>query len=275
MSSIILKKLLGGLLRSANEPQAISTLDLEEDDILNEVDPEPLIPSPSIPHSTSVSEIPEVSVKTSELTLGDVYSKRSTDRQINPKKLPDGFIEALTDVILQEEDPYTKLIMYSHIICGTKIDVLRERFVINSPRGKLYIASREFVRHRLNKSLENVRQRYYEIHGNGCFVSTMDDVDEPYHAEFFSPTRRAVGTVVESKERSAFTTSMASKGASSNNETEEEPYYQKADVQATSSSSEKRTRLPKKRLLFVLDEEDIEEDDFDGLDFPKDQGSDM
>ena len=249
MSSGFLRKLVSPFLHPDSSPSP----DIETDNEHDIIDS----PSPIIDDSSISSP---VLVEPSR----DQYVQRSSDRPINPRKLPDEFIEIFSDILLEEEDIYTKLILYSHIVCGTKIDVLRDRFVVNTTRGKSYIASREFVRHRLNKSLDKIRLRYQEEYGTSSFVGTIDDSEDPYRAEFaarhtnFSPADY-------SPEFSNQTSSL--KGAV--NEVEEESGHQKEEFQAGSNHQEKRTKFPRKKLLFIVDEEDIEETDFDGLSFSK------
>ena len=134
----------------------------------------------------------------------------------------------------------------------------------------MYIASREFVRHRLNKSLERIRGKYEEAYGHSSFVGTIDDSEEPYRAEF-SSRHAAFSPADYSPEFSNHVSS--SKGAG--NEVEEESAHQKEEFQAGSNHQEKRTKYPRKKLLFVIDEEDIEEADFNGLHISGSKGDDM
>ena len=262
MSSVF-QKLLPSFLR-----QDTSTM-FPDDDF---IDDDPLESS----SSSSASDSPEPCEDAID-TFSDIPTKRNTDRPINPRKLPEEFLEALSDVIAEEEDPYTKLIIYSNVVCGTRIDVLRDRFVVSTPRGKHYIASREFVRHRLNKSLERIRERFYEINGGECHVSTIDDSDEPYRAEVASgkssyspPESASLGSLPSSS-------TLQPRGATIEHEIEEEhePDFPKTDIQGTNHHQEKRSKFPRKKLLFVLDEEDYEETDSNGFHIPSSQGKDM
>lgn len=259
MSSVF-QKLIPTFLRSPKDDGLYEFPDDEPLDLLD--DSSPPLPDPDIPEQQSDDAI---------ILPYDPPLKRSIDRPVNPRKLPDGFLEVLSDVLLAEDDPYTKLILYSHVVCGTRIDILRERFVVTNTRGKQYIASREFVRHRLNKSLDRLRERYYEINGSMCYISTIDDSEEPYKADFSSGKTYSYHDTVEKT-----SSQPSTKGVVSGHEVEEEREYQKEEFQGPSRHQEKRPKLPRKKLLFVLDEEDYEEEtDFNGVNFPSTQEPNM
>lgn len=269
MSRTFLEKLIRHVL-----PGKSSTIDLEFVDELDDLDSS-FEPSPStLVSSDPYSISPDDSEREKEILLREIQARRSSDTHINYKKLPEDFIEALCKTIDAEEDPYAKLILYSHIVCGTKIDVLRERFILNGQRGKVYIASREFVRGRLNKSLDTLREKYYEINGENSFISTLEDPEEPYRAEFSSGSRRSCSsagysdTIVPGRSQSI--------GDDRSNEEQVKEEFDQSHVQANSIGKEKRTKRTGKKVIFVLEEdESSDEDIINGVDFAKDEEIDL
>lgn len=96
----------------------------------------------------------------------DPVRLRHTGQVINPKRLPEGFIDAVRVFYEQEggKDPYTVLAVHAYLFTGLKINQIRDLFIL-SDGNRVRRASREYVRQKVVNGFMRIGEIYRELYG--------------------------------------------------------------------------------------------------------------
>ena len=90
---------------------------------------------------------------------------RGTGFGVRLKHFPDNFIDAIIHSMKNEKDPYVTLVGYAYMVCGLKINDIRDLFIL-SDRKKTRKASREYIRQRVVIFYQSVYRSFKELYGD-------------------------------------------------------------------------------------------------------------
>ena len=116
--------------------------------------------------------------------LDDELNLRSSGYIEDETLFPPTFIDSISEVLANETDIYTLLIMNLYLFKGKNIKEIREQFVIQEG-NKTKLIPRENVKNRIKNTILAIKKLYIEKNGGCDNIQLIDnspiDYDNTYH----------------------------------------------------------------------------------------------